>query len=139
MIARKLRLTFAAASLALALPAVSQVGHPVKGAWSGYWGPNDDERHRILLSMDWVTHGWEDNELVGTINPGRDAVELDNVELDLDTWTLTLQADLPHDNGKTERWTATGRLENLGSWTNRTYRGTYRHGDERGTIELSLN
>jgi hypothetical protein len=37
------------------------------------------------------------------------------------------------------RYVATGTLENLGSWTNRRYSGTYRHGDERGTFLVTLN
>lgn len=139
MYTRSLRLAWATVCLGLALPAAAQVGHPAKGSWSGYWGPSEGERHRILLVMDWVTHGWEDNELTGMINPGRNAVEIDAIDLDLETWTLTIEADMPAAGGGTERWIATGTLENLGSWTNRTYRGTYRHGDERGTFDLSLN
>ena len=30
-------------------------------------------------------------------------------------------------------------IDNLGSWTNRRYRGTYTHGNEKGTFDLVLN
>jgi hypothetical protein len=122
------------ACLAVSAPGIAQVGHPVKGAWSGYWGPSDAERNRILLVLD-----WEDREIVGTINPGPNAVEIDRAEIDYSTWTLTIEADMPVEGGGTARYVATGTLENLGSWVNRRYSGTYRHGDETGTFIVTLN
>jgi hypothetical protein len=122
-------------SLALAaLPAPAQVGHPAKGTWLGYWGPNQTERHRILLALD-----WKDRQVVGTINPGPNAVPIDRVAIDYSTWTMTIEADMPVANGKTARYVATGKLENLGSWVNRQYSGTYRLGDETGTFIVTLN
>jgi hypothetical protein len=115
-------------------PALSQVGHPVKGSWSGYWGPSRDDRTRMLLVLD-----WENNEIVGTINPGPNAVPLDRAELDLSTWTLTIEANMPREGRDAARYVATGKLENLGSWINRRYSGTYRHGNEGGTFTLTLN
>ena len=117
-----------------ALPASPQVGHPAKGSWLGFWGPSEAERRRILLLLD-----WEDRQVVGTINPGPSAVEIDRVAIDYATWTMTIEADMPLANGGTARYVATGRLENLGSWVNRRYSGTYRHGDESGTFVLALN
>jgi hypothetical protein len=117
-----------------AMPSLAQVGHPAKGSWLGYWGPNDAERNRILLALD-----WRNREIVGTINPGPNAVEIDRVEIDYATWTMTIEADMPLPNGKTARYVATGKLDNLGSWLNRRYAGTYRHGDETGTFLMTLN
>ena len=119
---------------AAALPAFSQVGHPAKGSWLGYWGPNEAERRRILLALD-----WKDRQVVGTINPGPNAVPIDRVGIDYDTWTMTIEADMPVANGRTARYVATGKLENLGSWVNRRYSGTYRLGDETGSFILTLN
>jgi hypothetical protein len=121
-------------AMAAAGPAHSQVGHPVKGSWSGYWGPSPDDRTRMLLVLD-----WENNEIVGTINPGPNAVPLERAELDLSTWTLTIEASMPVKSGGTARYVATGRLENLGSWINRRYSGTYQLGREDGTFSLTLN
>jgi hypothetical protein len=117
-----------------AVPAFAQVGHPAKGAWLGYWGPNETERHRILLALD-----WKDRQVVGTINPGPNAIPLDRVDIDYSTWTMTIEADMPVANGKTARYVATGKIENLGSWVNRRYSGTYQLGNERGTFILTLN
>lgn len=123
------------ALLALAaLPASPQVGHPAKGSWLGFWGPSDDERRRMLLLLD-----WEDRQVVGTINPGPNGVEIERVDIDYATWTMTIEADMPLANGSEARYVATGTLENLGSWLNRRYSGTYRHGDETGTFILALN
>jgi hypothetical protein len=123
------------ALLALAaMPASPQVGHPAKGSWLGFWGPSDEERRRMLILLD-----WEDRQVVGTINPGPRGVEIDRVDIDYATWTMTIEADMPLANGEAARYVATGTIENLGSWLNRRYSGTYRHGDETGTFILALN
>ncbi len=41
---------------------------------------------------------------------------------------------MPTGNGRTARYVTTGKIENLGSWTNRRYSGTYELGSERGTF-----
>ena len=121
--------------ISLALPAVGQVGHPAKGSWTGYYGPNNSEQHRFRLLLD-----WEDRRIVGEINPGRTAISLDRIELDYSSWTMTLEADLPVDgDGRTARFIVTGIIENLGSWTNRLYSGSYTLGSESGEFWLSLN
>jgi len=122
------------AGLAVAGPLVAQTGHPVKGSWLGYWGPSESERHRILLVLD-----WENREITGTINPGPNAVPVDRTEIDYSTWVLTIEANMPVASGGTARYVATGKIENLGSWVNRRYSGTYRHGDETGTFLVTLN
>lgn len=119
---------------ALAVSASAQVGHPAKGSWLGYWGPNADEQNRMLLVLD-----WRDRELVGVINPGRNRAEVERADIDYDTWTMTIEAEMPTGDGGTKHYVATGKLENLGSWVNRVYEGTYRFGDETGSFKLVLN
>jgi hypothetical protein len=114
--------------------ATAQVGHPAKGSWLGYWGPDDAHRNRMLLVLD-----WEDRAIVGTINPGPKGIPVASADIDYSTWTMTLEAEMPTDGGGTEHYVATGKLENLGSWVNRRYAGTYRLGDETGTFDLTLN
>ncbi len=128
------RVSILAASILFATLASAQVGHPAKGSWSGYWGTSDADKHRILLVLD-----WHDNGLSGTINPGPNAVKLDKVGLDVDTWTLKLEAAMPDASGRKQPFVATGRLTNLGSWTNRTYAGTYSFGTEKGHFTVTLN
>lgn len=128
------RLLSALAAGLLALPAASQVGHPVKGSWSGYWGPSEAEQHRILLLLD-----WEDRAITGRINPGRNAVTIERAELDVDTWTLRVEAEMPKPDGSSAPYVLTGTLDNLGSWSNRRFFGTYRHGEETGTFLVTRN
>jgi len=127
----------AIASLLITLAAgvaFAQAGHPVKGSWSGYWGPSEAQKRRILLVLD-----WKDNEIVGTINPGPNAVKIDKATLDVSTWTLRLEANMPTTGGKTAHYVSIGKLENLGSWNNRRYSGTYELGSEHGTFVVALN
>ena len=116
--------------LGLTIPAISQTGHPAKGSWSGEMGPNAAETSRVRLLID----AWN-GELSGTVNPGRRGVEMSSVELDADTWTLTIRAPMPDGELVME-----GKLSNLGSWTNRKYVGTYTIGsEERGSFDITLN
>jgi hypothetical protein len=134
MRAQLLRALTAAIATVTVLASSAQVGHPAKGAWSGYWGPSEAAKRRMLLVLD-----WRDRALTGTINPGPNAVKVDKAALDVDTWTLTLEATMPTGKGSTARFVSTGKLDNLGSWTNRIYSGTYQFGAEHGTFKLALN
>ena len=117
-----------------AAPLRAQLGHPAKGAWSGYWGPSETEQRRVLLLLEWTV-----NEITGMINPGRNGVEIDRADLDASTWTLIIEANMPLEDGTVGRYVATGRIDNLGSWTSRRYSGTYTHGNETGTFLVTLN
>jgi hypothetical protein len=136
MTIRILRLSLMLAAMLVTLPALSQVGHPAKGSWSGYWGPGASDQRRMLLLLD-----WEDNKVTGTINPGRNGVAIERSKLDPANWTLTIEAEMPpqSDSGRAAHFVATGKLENLGSWSNRRYSGTYQLGDETGTFSLIIN
>lgn len=116
--------------LGLAVPANAQTGHPAKGSWSGdltSFSADGPDRIRLLIEA------WN-GELSGSVNPGRRAVEMSSVELDADSWTLTIKANMPDGPLVME-----GKLSNLGSWTNRKYRGSYTLGDEKGTFDITLN
>jgi hypothetical protein len=121
-------------SILLGAAAFAQTGHPAKGSWLGYWGPDNSNQRRIRLLMD-----WEDREITGVINPGRNSVTIDSTSIDYDTWTLTIEAEMPAADGELQTFIAVGVLDNLGSWTNRRYAGTYNFGDESGSFELLLN
>jgi len=118
--------------MAIVVPAQAQLGHPAKGTWIGHWGPDAKNEQRMVILLD-----WGNQKLTGELNPGPDATKLSDAEIDYDTWTMTLKADLP-ENGKKQNWVATGKLENLGSWTNRRYEGTYQYGNEKGNFSFTL-
>jgi len=122
------------ATIALATSALAQAGHPLKGSWSGDWGPTPDHRNRVLLLLD-----WEDNEITGVINPGRNAVPLTSATLNPEDWTIRFEAQAPDRNGNMLQYVIEGKVENLGSWTNRRISGTWQHGDEMGDFMVILN
>ena len=116
--------------LGLALPAISQTGHPAKGSWSGNMTPfaeSDSSRIRLLVNA-------QNGELSGTVNPGRRGVEMSSVELDAESWTLTIRANMPDGTLVMQ-----GKLSNLGSWTNRKFRGSYTLGGQEGIFDITLN
>jgi len=124
------RIILLIACFGLAVPALSQTGHPAKGSWSGNLTPftsEGPERIRLLIES------WN-GELSGSVNPGRRSVEMTSVELDAETWTLTITANMADGPLMME-----GKLSNLGSWTNRKYRGSYTMGDTKGTFDITLN
>lgn len=108
---------------------MAQVGHPAKGSWSGILESDAADSSRIRLLINTA-----DGVLSGAINPGRRAVQTSSIELDAANWILTIKADMP--DGEL---VLVGKLENLGSWNNRKYKGTYTQGDEQGTFSITLN
>jgi hypothetical protein len=82
---------------------------------------------------------WRNRAVVGQLNPGPKAVNITSANINYDTWVMTVEADMPRADGRKEKWVAVGKLENLGSWTNRVYSGTYTHGTEKGSFKVSLH
>jgi len=116
-------LTLAACVLAAA-NAPAQYGHPLKGSWSGDWGPTKAQRTRVLLQMQ-----WDGKAVTGAINPGPNAVPLTRASLDPDTWQVHLEA-----NGIV----IDGRLENIGS-AHRVLSGTWTQAGAKGDVRLVRN
>src|SRR5262252_7685604 len=92
--------------LLLVAPAFAQMGHPLKGSWSGDWWLKKGEENRVLLDFD-----WDGKALIGMLNPGTDNVAvqkltlqtppLDNVGKAMDPWLLHFEADVKDTSGKT--------------------------------------
>lgn len=116
-------------TLTLAIPGLSQVGHPAKGSWSGWLDQDSEDQQRIRLLIN--AHN---GDLDATVNPGRRGVEASIVKLDAPNWNLVIEADMPE--GKL---VLDGTLSNLGSWTNRKYTGTYTLGNDEGEFVITLN
>ena len=87
------------ASLLLAGAAMAQVGHPAKGSWLGYWGPDQKTQHRMVLNLD-----WRNRQVVGQVNPGPAAANVTRADIDYATWTMTLEATLPDAAGRGQKW-----------------------------------
>jgi hypothetical protein len=113
--------------------AAAQYGHPLKGTWSGDWGPNDQTRHRLLLELH-----WDGKAITGSINPGPNAVPLQKASLDPSAWTVRFEAEGRGPSGATISYLIEGQLENLGSY-HRVLTGTWIQGAERGDFRLTRN
>ena len=137
LVASAFRRKILAAAIVLALPvaAAAQFGHPLKGQWSGEWGPKDNPT-RLLLDIH-----WDGKELTGRINPGTPAEgTLKKVTIDyspVTSWKVQMEAE-GKDGGKVVPIRVDGTLENLGAYY-RVFHGTWTQGGRKGEFTVTRN
>jgi hypothetical protein len=122
---------------ALALPAVlqAQFGHPLKGQWSGEWGPKD-KPNRLLLNFE-----WDGKEMTGVINPGPNAAVVKSVVFDYTNpaaWGVKITAEGKDASGKPVAISVDGKLENIGAYT-KLFHGTWTQGGKKGDFTVTRN
>lgn len=108
-----------------ALPASAQEGHPLVGTWQGEWG-SDAQLLTLILE-------WDGKNITGIANPGPTTTDIGKVSLDSSTWTVIIDTDLKDEAGNTLHFTATGKLDNIGSpmrvlnaeWSTGTDKGNF--------------
>jgi hypothetical protein len=127
----------AALVIALALPVLAhaQFGHPLKGEWSGQWGPANSP-NRLLLILD-----WDGKAITGTINPGPDAATVKSVTFDYtdpSSWGVKMQAEGKDAAGKPVPITVDGKLENIGAYM-RLFHGTWTQAGKKGEFTVTRN
>ena len=127
------RVMSALIALLLAAPALAQFGHPLKGTWSGDWGPANDNRTRVLLELH-----WDGKAITGTINPGPKAVAIKKAELNPDTWGVHIEGEGKDAAGAVVRYVIDGKLENIGAYQ-RILSGTWTEGGKKGDFRLVRN
>src|SRR5207237_10550235 len=121
---RVLRVLVVPCSGLVASNAREQIGPALKGVGSGDWGPNTNQRTRVLLQMQ-----WDGKAITGAINPGPNARPLTKASVDPETWQVHLEArDIVID----------GKLENLGS-AHRVLSGTWTEPGRKGDFRLTRN
>ena len=113
--------------------ASAQFGHPLKGSWSGDWGPSKEKRTRVLLELH-----WDGKEVTGTINPGPNAVPLKRATVDVATWVVRFEAEGKDASGKPVPYVIDGKLENLGAYY-RFITGTWTQGAVKGDFRITRN
>jgi hypothetical protein len=113
----------------------AQFGHPLKGQWSGEWGPKDKPR-RLLLDLH-----WDGKAITGSINPGNGDAVVRNVSIDysnVSAWKVKLDAERKDSSGKPVRIVAEGTLENIGAYF-RVFHGTWTEGNQKGEFTVTRN
>ena len=126
---------------AIAVPALAQSGFPLKGTWSGDWGPSKSDRYRLLLEFD-----WDGKTLSGTLNPGPDAAKMTNVRVEPPAkledaakgWPVHFEADAKNAAGQMVHIVADGTLENIGAFK-KFITGTWVEGNKKGYFEVTRN
>ena len=128
-------LLLAALMIALPVYAVAQFGHPLKGQWSGEWGPKNDPS-RLLLDIH-----WDGKELTGRINPGTDGEgTFKKVTIDyspVTSWKVQIEGEAK-DAGKVVPVRVDGTLENLGAYS-KVFHGTWTQGTKKGDFTVTRN
>lgn len=123
--------------IALAIPVVAwaQSGHPLKGQWSGEWGPANNST-RLLLDLN-----WDGKNVTGMINPGTTDAVVKSVTIDYtdpSAWIVKIQAEGKDEAGKPVSITVDGKLENIGANT-RLLHGTWTQGGRKGEFAVTRN
>ena len=147
---KSLRLICLTAALAIAVPALAQFGHPLKGSWSGEWRQNATTEHRILLDFKWEGKygaNAEGGTLSGTLNPGTDNAVLSNLRLTPPSggvpnadapWQLHFETSIKDEAGATQRVVVDAFLENIGAYK-RVIQGSWQQGTHKGPFRVVAN
>ena len=122
---------------ALTVPAAlqAQFGHPLKGQWSGEWGPKD-KPNRLLLNFE-----WDGKAITGVINPGPNGATVKSVVFDYtnpSAWGVKIAAEGKDATGKPIVITVDGKLENLGAYMKHLH-GTWTQGGQKGDFAVTRN
>jgi hypothetical protein len=136
MVTKTLRTLIVLGLLVVPAIAFAQFGHPLKGQWSGGWGPTDNP-NRLLLDL-----AWDGKELTGRINPGEPTeAAVRKVTIDyskVDSWKVQLEADGKDASGKPVQVRVDGTLENLGAYA-KVFHGTWMQGGQKGDFTVTRN
>jgi len=119
--------------LLVAGAASAQFGHPLKGTWSGEWGPTKDNQTHVVLEFN-----WDGKAITGNINPGPKAVPFQKAELDAANWMVHIEGQGKDASGAPVRYLIDGKLENIGAYQ-RVLSGTWVQGNEKGTFRVVRN
>jgi hypothetical protein len=134
-ITRLVQLTAILCALASTAPLQAQFGHPLKGQWSGEWGPKD-KPNRLLLNFE-----WDGKDITGVINPGPNAATVKSVVFDYSNpsaWGVKITAEGKDASGKVIPIAVDAKLENIGAYM-RHLHGTWSQGGQKGEFTVTRN
>jgi hypothetical protein len=98
----------------------------IEGVWTGDWGPNAADRNQVTVEIK-----WDGETLKGTVNPGPDAVELQNASFDPGTGAIHFEADAMSRAGTPIHYLIDGKL------TDNTIAGSWNHDDRSGDFTIT--
>jgi hypothetical protein len=130
-----LRAAIVAVVVVLPAVAAAQFGHPLKGQWSGQWGPANSS-NRLLLDLH-----WDGKEITGTINPGPEAATIKSVSFDYtdpSAWVVKMTAEGKDASGNPVPISVDGKLENIGAYT-KLFHGTWTQAGKKGEFTVTRN
>jgi len=142
MQSKMLRVICLLGCLLLVAPVFAQMGHPLKGSWSGDWWLKKGEENHVLLDFD-----WDGKTLKGMLNPGTDNVTMQKLTLEppsggvakaMDPWGLHFEADVKDTSGRMVHHVVDGKLQNIGAYR-KFITGTWMAGTQRGEFKVVRN
>ena len=117
------------AAVAAALPTLAQEGHPLTGTWHGSWGPNAAQRTDITFVIL-----WDGKNINGIINPGFEAMRMENATLEGKGWLVHIEAQAK-EGGNSVRVVVEGKIENVTN-ARRSISGTWTQGSRKGDFKV---
>lgn len=120
------RLICLAACLLIVLSAYAHqpAADPLSGTWVGDWGPSPDDRNQVTVELK-----WDGKKLVGTVNPGPNAVELQKTSFDPKTGAVHFEADTKNRRGNPIHYVIDGKVDKgtmTGSWSHDNRKGDFK-------------
>ena len=98
---------------------------PLSGNWVGEWGPRPGQQTYVTLELE-----WDGSTLKGTVNPGRNAIELSKATYDPQLQAVTMELDAPGPNRNVVHYVVNGKV------SGNTMEGTFDRGGETGTFKI---
>ena len=108
-----------------ALPVLAQEpASALTGMWTGDWGPTPTHRNPVNVDLK-----WDGKMLMGTVNPGPNAVKLEKTSYDAKTGMIHMEADATGYNGQKVHYMIDGKVSNgemSGSWNHDNRKGDFK-------------
>jgi len=98
---------------------------PLSGTWVGEWGPSPDRQSSVTVELK-----WDGTALKGTVNPGRNAIELSKATFDPQSQAVSMELDAPGANRNIVHYVVNGKVSGT------TMSGTFDRGGETGTFKI---